>query len=87
VLSEVIRMLADPDELWTVDQAVRELAKAGVYVEPNTIRVWVHRGHLPVADRVGGRLRFRPLDVARAEYATREHARRSPYGRPRSSVA
>jgi predicted site-specific integrase-resolvase len=76
VLSEVIRVLADADELWTVDQAVRELAKAGVHIEPNTIRVWVHRGHLPVAERDGRRLRFRPVDVAKAEYRTRSHARR-----------
>jgi len=79
-------MLADADELWTVDQAVRELAKAGVHIEPGTIRVWVHRGHLPVAERVGRRLRFRPVDVARAEYRTRSHARRVVGRLPASSA-
>lgn len=69
----------DLDELWTVAEAARR-AK----VSEATVRSWVHRGHLPVAqDDDGqeirdsrGRPRFRPLDVARAEGATRDHARR-----------
>lgn len=59
------------DALWTVEEAA-EHAK----VKPGTIRQWVNRGHLPVAERLNGRLRFKPLDVARAEFKTREHARR-----------
>jgi DNA-binding transcriptional MerR regulator len=59
------------DDLWTVDQAAKHAR-----VKPVTIRQWVNRGHLPVADRINGRLRFRPVDVARAEFKTREHARR-----------
>lgn len=79
-------MLADLDELWTIDRAVRELAEAGIRVKPGTIRMWIHRGHLPVADRDGsGRPRLRPLDVARAEYVTRAHARREV--RARSAAA
>jgi predicted site-specific integrase-resolvase len=67
----------DLDVLWSVDEAA-EHAK----VKPGTIRQWVARGHLPVADRVDGKLRFKPLDVARAEFKTREHARRpAPFRR------
>lgn len=51
---------------------------AGVSVA--TIRKWVQRGHLTVAERDNlGRPLFRWIDVARAEHATREHARRT-YG-------
>lgn len=69
----------DLDALWTVAEAA-EHAK----VSEATVRSWVHRGHLPLA-RAGcgreirdrsGRPRFNPLDVARAEFATRERARR-----------
>jgi predicted site-specific integrase-resolvase len=67
----------DIDELWTIDEAVEELAKVGITVKPVTLRVWIHRGHLPVAERdESGRPKLRPLDVAKAEYATRGHARR-----------
>lgn len=49
---------------------------AGVTVA--AIRKWVQRGHLPVADRdPRGRPLFRWIDVAKAEHATREHARRT----------
>jgi hypothetical protein len=69
----------DLDALWTVAEAA-----AHAKVSEATIRSWVHRDHLKVArDEDGreirdrrGRPRFRPLDVARAEGATREHARR-----------
>lgn len=48
---------------------------AGVSVA--TIRKWVQRGHLPVACRDGlGRPLYRWIDVAKAEHATRERARR-----------
>jgi hypothetical protein len=67
----------DIDVLWTIDEAVEELAKAGITVKPVTLRVWIHRGHLAVAERdESGRPKLRPVDVARAEYATRVHARR-----------
>lgn len=67
------------DALWTVAEAA-EHAK----VSEATVRSWVHRGHLPVASDsdgeeirdVHGRPRFLPLDVARAEFRTRERARR-----------
>lgn len=49
---------------------------AGVKVE--TIRKWVQRDHLAVAKRdVRGRPLFRWIDVAKAEHATRGHARRT----------
>ncbi len=59
------------EDLWDVDEAARR-----AQVKPGTIRQWVSRGHLTVAERVDGKLRFRPVDVAKAEFATREHARR-----------
>jgi len=69
----------DLDALWTVAEAAEH---AGV--SEATVRSWAHRGHLPVAttehgDEIrdpSGRPRYRPLDVARAEFATRERARR-----------
>ena len=65
-------MPLDLDDLWDTKQAAKQAR-----VLPGTIRQWVHRGHLQVAERdQHGRPRFKPLDVARAEYATREHARR-----------
>jgi predicted site-specific integrase-resolvase len=49
---------------------------AGVSVA--TIRKWVQRGHLEVACRDGlGRPLFRWIDVAKAERATRDRARRT----------
>ena len=49
---------------------------AGVSVA--TIRKWVQRGHLEVDCRDGlGRPLFRWIDVAKAERATRERARRT----------
>lgn len=70
-------MPVDLDELWTIDEAVAELAKVGIVVKPGTVRQWIHRGHLVVAERdESGRPRLEPLAVARAEYATRAHARR-----------
>lgn len=65
-------MPLDLDALWTTDQAA-----AHARVKPGTIRQWKSRGHLPVAEFVDGHPRYRPLDVARAEHKTREHARRN----------
>lgn len=66
-------MAFDLDALWDTARAAEQAR-----VKPGTIRQWVHRGHLAVAERDrSGRPRFKPLDVARAEYATREHARRA----------
>lgn len=49
-------------------------------VRPGTIRQWVRRRHLASVGRdEKGRLLFDLLDVARAEQATREHARRPAY--------
>lgn len=70
----------DLDALWTVAEAARH-----ANVSEATVRSWVHRGHLPLARNTEdqeirdaqGRPRFNPLDVARAEFATRERARRS----------
>lgn len=66
------------NDLLTTKQAA-ELAG----VVPQTIRMWVKRGHLQVAKHNGveirdeyGRPRYWRLDVAKAEYATRKRARR-----------
>lgn len=49
-------------------------------VQQVTIRQWVARGHLaPIGRGKGRRMLFDLLDVARAEQATREHARRPAY--------
>lgn len=49
---------------------------AGVNVQ--TIRTWKHRGHIEQVDTdKDGRPLFRWIDVARAERATRERARRN----------
>lgn len=65
-------MPLDLDALWSVDEAARHCG-----VSAATIRSWIYREHLVVAERdQRGRPRLRPLDVARAEFATRGHARR-----------
>jgi hypothetical protein len=69
----------DLDALWTVAEAAEH-----AHVSEATVRSWVFRGHLSVARNHDGqeirdpqgRPRFNPLDVARAEFATRERARR-----------
>lgn len=59
------------DDVTTAEAA----ALAGV--RPVTIRTWRLRGHLAPASYDGkGRPRYRALDVAKAEAATRERARR-----------
>lgn len=64
--------LPDFQTLWSAVEAAERVG-----VEPVTIRQWVHRGYLPVAERVAGQLRLHPIDVARAEYRTRTRARRT----------
>jgi predicted site-specific integrase-resolvase len=62
----------DLDALWTVAEVAGHCG-----VSEAAVRSWVYRGHLKVAERdCRGRPRFLPLDAARAEYATRERARR-----------
>lgn len=57
---------------WTAAEAAE-----AVGVKVYTIWQWKRRGHLvPVGINDEGRLVFRVLDVARAELATRERARR-----------
>jgi hypothetical protein len=53
-------------------------------VSPEAIRMWVKRGHLAVAIKDGkeirdlrGHPRYWRLDVAKAEFKTRERARRA----------
>lgn len=64
-------------ELCSSDISTADAANlAGVSVA--AIRKWVQRGYLEVAFRDAlGRPRFRWLDVAKAERATRERARRT----------
>ncbi|MCI3277633.1 MerR family transcriptional regulator [Streptomyces cylindrosporus] len=58
---------------WTVAEAAEA---AGV--RPGVIRAWKHRGHLPAAAHDDhGRPLFKPIDVIKAEKATRERARRT----------
>lgn len=76
-------MIPDLDELWSVAEAVEHLRRCGLEVKPVTVRQWIYRGHLPVAERdEHGRPKLRPVDVARAEYATRGLARRVVPRRP-----
>lgn len=69
-----------PDGLVTTEQAAILCA-----VRPVTIRQWASRGYLtaagerrklPVARREGRALLLDPVEVAKAEHATRERARR-----------
>lgn len=70
--------MLDLDEMLTLDEARTYLARRGVNVELVTLRVWINRGHLDVADRDrAGRPRVTVLALARAEHKTRAHARRT----------
>lgn len=70
-----------PDGLITVEQAAA-LAR----VNPPAIRHWINRGYLsrdgstrrylPVVRREGRQILLDPIDVAKAEHATRDRARR-----------
>lgn len=65
----------DLSKLLTVEEAA---AHCGV--QPVTVRQWVSRGHLsPVTRGIKGRLLFNVVDVAKAEKATRERARRPAF--------
>ncbi|MER7968088.1 hypothetical protein ABTX35_03575 [Streptomyces sp. NPDC096080] len=74
--------------LWTAQEAAEA---AGV--EPNTVRNWKYRGHLPQARTESGRPMttpagqplFRATDVIRAERTTRARARRT-YGMPATTT-
>lgn len=67
------------DGLITVDQAA-ELCD----VQPVTVRAWTQRGYgpkggkvkLPVAKRESGQLLLNPVEVAKADHATKVRARR-----------
>ncbi|MFN2636865.1 MAG: helix-turn-helix domain-containing protein [Gemmatimonadaceae bacterium] len=66
----------DPDEVYLTTAQAAEL----VGVSQAAIRQWVKRGHLAPAGRDRrGHMMFTQLAVARAEGATRKHARRSEY--------
>ena len=76
---EVLVRITRWDGLIDVEQAA-ELCG----VQPVTVRAWITRGYgpkdarrnLPVAKREGRRLLLDPVEVAKAEHATRKAARR-----------
>ena len=55
----------------------RAQAAALCGVGPDTISMWVRRGHLKVAKREGRTPLYDPIELAKAEYKTRERARRA----------
>lgn len=78
----VLDVAPRPDGLITVGQAA-ELCGVG----PPAVRHWINRGYLardgqrarlPVARREGRTVLLDPVEVAKAEHATRQRARRAP---------
>lgn len=65
-----------PDLLESLVSSAEAANLAGVKVD--TIRKWRERGHLePAGLTAKGRPLYRWIDVAKAERATRDHARRT----------
>lgn len=63
----------DPEKTYMTTRQAAELCG----VSPDAIRQWVRRKHLaPVGKDPHGQMLFTQLDVAKAEYKTRKHARR-----------
>lgn len=63
----------DPETVYVTTSQAAELCG----VKPDAIRQWVRRKHLaPVGKDVHGQMLFTQLDVAKAEFKTRKHARR-----------
>lgn len=74
-----------PDSLEAKITASQAATIAGVSVA--TIRAWVHRGHLEAVGRnEHNHPVYRLIDVAKAERATRERARRTPVFAPLSTA-
>lgn len=77
-----MRIVPRPDGLITREQAAH-LCR----VTPGAISVWASRGYgpkgkkvkLPVAKRENGRPLYDPVEVAKADHATRKRARRDQY--------
>jgi excisionase family DNA binding protein len=66
-----LEIMPGPDGLLTREQAA---ALCGVH--PDTISQWIRRGHLKVTRRQGRSPLLDPVEVAKAEHATAERARR-----------
>lgn len=63
-------------------------AATAAMVSVEVVRKWMHRGHLPVAERdERGRPLYRWIDVVKAEHRTRERARRVYHVLPLDLVA
>jgi DNA-binding transcriptional MerR regulator len=66
----------DPQEVYVTTNQAAELCGVGA----PAVRQWVRRGHLqPVGRDDRGQMLFTQLAVAKAEYATRKHARRADH--------
>ena len=66
----------DPQEVYVTTKQAAELCGVGAAA----VRQWVRRGHLvPVGRDQNGQMLFTQLDVAKAEYKTRKHARRPEF--------
>lgn len=66
----------DPEAVYVTTGQAAELCG----VKPDAIRQWVRRKHLTsVGKDKHGQMLFTQLDVAKAEFKTRKHARRPEY--------